>query len=54
MTQKELVERCPGVPEPALRALLDLYICYQETKEGAKRAAEDGVVCWWPPVGRGK
>jgi len=50
MTKEDLAKRYPNFPEPAIMALLDLFYCYQEVKEGAKRAAEDGVVCWWPPV----
>ena len=54
MTQKELEAQCPDVPEPAIMALLDLYNCYEEVKEGANHAAEDGVVGRWLPVGRGE
>jgi hypothetical protein len=49
MTQKELAARRQGVPEWAIVALRPLFSCYEEDREGAKRAVEDGVVSRWLP-----
>jgi len=54
MTQREWKARQQGVPDWIIRILRPEFECDEEVKEGAKRAVEDGVVCWWAPVGRGE
>jgi hypothetical protein len=45
--ERDFLRRYPNVREATALAIFGLLKCGEETKEGAKRAAEHGVVGRW-------